>query len=81
MGAALSAFGLKRIADMDRAELVATINSLYRTLLIINGRTLGEDRTALPHSEVDQYQAVLEKWFMGDANSVEPIHPAPQPKS
>jgi len=81
MGPALSAFGLKRIADMDRAELVATINSLYRTLLIINGRTLGEDRTALPHSEVDQYQAVLERWFTGDADPAQSEHPASQPES
>lgn len=79
MARVLAAYGLKRIVDMSWDELVATINGLYGTLLAITGRTLGEDRTALPHSEVDQYQAVLEKWFTGDADAAQSEHSAPQP--
>ena len=67
--AELSAFGLRRIADMDRAELIDTINSLYTSLLAVNGRGVREDRTELPPSEVDQYTAVLEKWFTGNADA------------
>lgn len=81
MARVLAAYGLKRIDDMSRDELVATINGLYGTLLAITGRTLGEDRTALPHSEVDQYQAVLERWFTGDVLPASSIDPASQPES
>lgn len=67
--AELAAFGMRRIADMDRSQLIATINALYTSLLAVNGRTIGADRTELPHSEVDQYTAVLEQWFTGDAEA------------
>lgn len=59
----LSAYGLKRIADMDRGELIDVINSLYRSYLAVNRRSLGPDKTQLPMTEVDQYRAVLESWF------------------
>lgn len=69
MSEGLAAFGLKRIVDMDRGELIDVINSLYRSYLAVNRRTLGPDKTQLPPTEVDQYQAVLETWFAGGAST------------
>lgn len=59
----LAAYGAKRIEDMTRDELVAALDALWRAYTAINARTLGIDRTELPPSQLDQYQAVLEKWF------------------
>lgn len=59
----LTAYGNKRIEEMSREELIAALDALWRAYCAINARTIGPDRTELPPSEVDQYQAVLEKWF------------------
>jgi len=74
--ARLAVFGMRRIADMDRGQLIDTINALYTSLLAVNGRGVREDRTELPPSEVDQYTAVLERWFMGDVHAASAVDPA-----
>ena len=65
--AELSAFGMRRIADMDRGQLIDTINALYTSLLAVNGRTIGTDRTALPEASVPQAEQIARELFPLDA--------------
>lgn len=62
----LSAWGLKRLEDMTKEELIAALRRVYETHLLVLGERLGQSDVPVFHEDMDKWNDQLRIWFYGD---------------
>ena len=70
----LAAYRNRRIEDMDRAELIDTINHLYRCYIQIARLNMTESRLPDFNEDPEKWNKILDQWFTpeGKSDSVPP---------
>lgn len=62
----IAAFGLKRIADMTRDDLIAALNAMCRSYTAIARSNMGKDEVPVFHEDMDLWNEKLREWFGGN---------------
>lgn len=59
----ISAYGLKRVEDMSREELILALNEMIERYMLLNRAKMLGNEVPVFHEDMDAWNAKLEKWF------------------
>lgn len=60
----IAAWGLKRIDDMSREELIAALDAMHeRYMLLVRQKMMGSEVPVF-HEDMDKWNRQLERWFV-----------------
>ena len=59
----LAAYGLKRIADMTREDLIIALNEMSERYMMLCRSRMSSNEVPIFHEDMYEWNAKLEKWF------------------
>lgn len=62
----IATFGLKRIAEMTRDDLIAALNAMCRSYTAIARANMSKDEVPVFHEDMDLWNEKLAEWFGGN---------------
>ena len=60
----IAAYGLKRIDDMSRDELISALSDMHERYMLLIRSRMQSNEVPVFHEDLDQWNDQLAKWFM-----------------